>query len=204
MVGGARASHHGAADDGGDVGANVLGHGDDVLLVGDGVVGPGEDALGDGGGAILKLEGDGVGAAAEVGAAGHPGDHDAVAFLDVRDLAAGGDHGASRLVPEELGRGAGTVHLVKLRVADAAGELLDDDLVGPGVGEGDLVDAEGAGLGGADNNAGVGRHGKAPFSGSGGESYRSVRIKSPPELREGEGERGELFPYHRRPTTSKG
>ncbi len=85
-------------------------------------------------------------------------DHDAVALLDVRDLAAGGDDRAGRFVAEELGRAAGAVHLVELGVADAARELLDDDLVGPGIGQGDLVDAEGAGLGGADDDAGIGGH----------------------------------------------
>ena len=61
VIGGAGARHDRAADDGGNVGADVLGHGDDVLLVGDGVVGPGKDALGDSGGAVGEFEGDGVG-----------------------------------------------------------------------------------------------------------------------------------------------
>ena len=51
------------------------------------------------------------------------------------------------------------MHLVELRVADAARELLHHDLVRPGIGQLDLLDAQAAGALGDDDDAGWRGHG---------------------------------------------
>ena len=67
-----------------------------------------------------------------------------VAFLDVRDLFAGGDDDARGLVAEDEGqRRVGAVKLVQLRVADTGGELLDQDLRRSRVRQVDVVDDHG-------------------------------------------------------------
>ena len=64
---------------------------------------------------------------------------------------------------EQLGSLARSAHLMELRVADAARELLDHDLMGPRVGEIDLIDTEGARALGADNDTRGGGHGSGSF-----------------------------------------
>src|SRR5262249_13172276 len=65
---------------------------------------------------------------------------------------------AGALVAEHDRRRAGRVHLVELRVADAAGEYLDDHLVGAGVGEREVREPQRPLLLRKDDDARVGRH----------------------------------------------
>src|SRR3972149_120453 len=83
----------------------------------------------------------------------HPGHHDVVALFDVRHVFAGGGDDAGRLVAEDDGYGrVGAVELVQLRVADAGGELPDQDLARAGVRQVDVVDDHG--LSGLDEDGG--------------------------------------------------
>ena len=109
----------------------VGGHRHDVLLVGDGVVGPGERVLRLRHAAVIQRQARCDRQPRGIRVANHPGDHHAVALAHVAHLGAGGEHDARRFVAEQLLLRPGPVHLVQLRVADAARELLDDDLVRP-------------------------------------------------------------------------
>jgi hypothetical protein len=82
-----------------------------------------------------------------------------VALFDVLDFGAFGGDDARGFVAEDLGDAtAGAVHLVELGVADAGSELLNDDLIGAGIGEGDFADLQGTGIAGDDDDAGWGGH----------------------------------------------
>jgi hypothetical protein len=147
MDDGAASRHDRASDDGGDVHGDLsVGQLNDVLLVGDGAVGPGEDprraAVAVPNGPAAKCDGPRgrIGLALSYGAP-HEGQQHAVSLPHVRHLAARGDDHPRRLVAEHHGtHRVGPMYLVYLRMANAGGELFDDDVGWSGIRQVEILD----------------------------------------------------------------
>jgi hypothetical protein len=129
MDDGPGAGHDRATDDGRHVLGRVRRDLDHILFVHQGVIGPGEDVLTSGQGSIRQGQGGGLRQPVGGGLVpGDPGDQHQIPFLHMRhSIPFGQDHAGGFMTQKKGGR-PGTVDLVELAVADAAGELFDHDL----------------------------------------------------------------------------